>query len=92
MARARCSRLADDQYRSAHGKGVRAILHAAFTIGLAQYCFDRDIAHPGFVVLDSPLVTYRPPDVDSPGLLDESLPTGIVGASIVTFRGTLTAR
>ncbi|GAA1920702.1 ATP-binding protein [Microbacterium aoyamense] len=71
--------LADDQYRSAHGKGVRAILHAAFTVGLAQYCFDRDIAHPGFVVLDSPLVTYRPPDVDSPALLDESLPTGIVG-------------
>jgi predicted nuclease with TOPRIM domain len=71
--------LADDQYRSAHGKGVRAILHAAFTVGLAQYCFDRDIAHPGFVVLDSPLVTYRPPDADSPALLDDSLPTGIVG-------------
>jgi len=71
--------LADDQYRSAHGKGVRAILHAAFTIGLAQYCFDRDIAHPGFIVLDSPLVTYRPPDSDSPAILDQSLPTGIVG-------------
>ena len=39
---------------------VRAILHAAFTLSLAQYCFDRDFPHPGFVVLDSPLVTYRP--------------------------------
>lgn len=55
--------IAGDQLRSAHGKGVRAILHAAFTLGLAQYCFDRDIPHPGFVILDSPLVTYRPPDV-----------------------------
>src|SRR5699024_4349443 len=34
--------IAGDQLRSAHGKGVRAILHAAFTLGLAQYCFDRD--------------------------------------------------
>jgi hypothetical protein len=37
-------------------------LHAAFTIGLAQFCFERDLPHPGFVVLDSPLVRYRPPD------------------------------
>ena len=54
--------IAGDQQRSAHGKGVRAVLHAAFTLGLAQYCFDRELPHPGFVVLDSPLVTYRPPD------------------------------
>lgn len=53
--------IAGDQLRSAHGKGVRAILHSAFTIGLAQYCFDNDLPHSGFVVLDSPLVTYRPP-------------------------------
>ncbi|WP_221282257.1 hypothetical protein [Prescottella equi] len=57
--------VAGDQLRSAHGKGVRAILHAAFTLALGQYCFDRDLPHPGFVVLDSPLVTYRPPDEDS---------------------------
>ena len=54
--------VAGDQFRAAHGKGVRAVLHAAFTLALGQYCFDRDIAHPGFVILDSPLVTYRPPD------------------------------
>lgn len=71
---------AGDQFRSAHGKGVRAILHAAFTIGLAQYCFDRDIAHPGFVVLDSPLVTYRPPDSGDVEVVDASLPVGIVAA------------
>jgi hypothetical protein len=74
---------AGSQYRSAHGKGVRAILHAAFTLGLAQYCFDRDIPHPGFVVfvvLDSPLVTYRPPDAPDRAVVDESLPQGVVGA------------
>lgn len=54
--------IAGDQKRAAHGKGVRAILHAAFSLGLAQYCFDRKLPHPGFVMLDSPLVTYRPPD------------------------------
>ncbi|MCK2237399.1 MULTISPECIES: hypothetical protein [unclassified Crossiella] len=53
------------QLRSAHGKGVRAVLHAAFTISLAQYCFDNGLPHPGFVVLDSPLVVYRPPDPDA---------------------------
>lgn len=73
--------IAGDQLRSAHGKGVRAILHAAFTLGLAQYCFDRDIPHPGFVVLDSPLVTYRPPDPSRQDVTDqETLPEGVVGA------------
>ncbi|GAA1222677.1 AAA family ATPase [Prauserella alba] len=65
-----------NQPRSAHGKGVRAILHAAFTISLAQYCFDRDLPHPGFVVLDSPLVVYRPPDPnDEPDNSDDVLDT-----------------
>lgn len=71
---------AGDQFRSAHGKGVRAILHTAFTLALAQYCFDRDLAHPGFVVLDSPLVTYRPPDNPDDEQVDAGLPVGIVGA------------
>lgn len=73
---------AGDQLRSSHGKGVRAILHAAFTLALAQYCFDRESAHPGFVILDSPLVTYRPPDsTDTDAeVLDDSLPKGVVEA------------
>ncbi|WP_181696829.1 AAA family ATPase [Nocardia sp. GTS18] len=69
--------VAGDQRRSAHGKGVRAVLHAAFTLALAQYCFDRELPHPGFVVLDSPLVTYRPPDQPTGG--DEP-PEGVVRA------------
>ncbi|HWL59640.1 MAG TPA: AAA family ATPase [Microbacteriaceae bacterium] len=70
--------IAGDQQRSAHGKGVRAILHAAFTLALAQYCLNRQLPHPGFVVLDSPLVTYRPPDQSTE--TDEEPPEGVVRA------------
>lgn len=70
--------IAGDQRRSAHGKGVRAVLHAAFTLTLAQYCLDRDLPHPGFVVLDSPLVTYRPPD--QPTEASDEPPEGVVRA------------
>jgi hypothetical protein len=69
--------IAGDQLRSAHGKGVRAILHAAITIALAQYCFDRELPHPGFVVLDSPLVTYRPPEDGGPTSSDDVLDASV---------------
>ncbi len=48
--------------RASHGKGVRAILHAAFVLGLMRYCARYDRPHPGVVVLDSPLVAYREPE------------------------------
>jgi hypothetical protein len=48
--------------RSANGKGVRALLHGAFSIGLMKYCRERRRVHPGFVVLDSLFVTYKDPD------------------------------
>jgi len=48
--------------RSAFGKGLRAVTHAAFTLGLLAFCRDRNTPHAGFVVLDSPLLAYREPD------------------------------
>lgn len=48
--------------RTSHGKGVRAVTHAAFTTALQVYCESRDLPHPGFVAMDSPLVVYREPD------------------------------
>jgi AAA domain len=48
--------------RTSFGKGLRAITQAAFTIGLLEYCSREDTPHPGFVVLDSPLLSYREPD------------------------------
>jgi hypothetical protein len=71
--------VAGSQLRSAHGKGVRAILHAGFTVGLAQYCLDRDISHPGFLVLDSPLVTYRAPGRDTAAISDQDFPLEFAG-------------
>ncbi|MEU3290376.1 hypothetical protein [Streptomyces longwoodensis] len=56
--------------REGRGKGVRSVLHSAFTTALARYCIDRGRPHPGFIVLDSPVVTYREPvgdDVDITG-------------------------
>ena len=50
--------------RTSHGKGVRAVTHAAFTFALLRYCVTRELPHPGFVVIDSPLVVYREPDAD----------------------------
>lgn len=48
--------------RAEQGKGYRAITHAAFIISLMEFCVDHDKPHPGFVVLDSPLVTFRGAD------------------------------
>ncbi|MGW1766113.1 hypothetical protein ACWCQL_18815 [Streptomyces sp. NPDC002073] len=62
---------AGSRLRASRGKGVRSVLHSAFTTALAQYCRDHDRPHPGLVVLDSPVVTYRgphtDPDDDAPG-------------------------
>ncbi|WNO70137.1 hypothetical protein [Streptomyces sp. AM8-1-1] len=62
-----------DHSRAGHGKGMRAVLHAAFAVSLAEYCLAKEHRHPGFVVLDSPLVTYRQPGIrrtDDPDLPD----------------------
>lgn len=48
--------------RIAFGKGLRAVTHAAFTLGLLAYCRAHQTTHPGIVVLDSPLLAYREPD------------------------------
>ena len=48
--------------RSTNGKGVRALLHGAFSIGLMKYCRAGMCPHPGFLVLDSLFVTYKDPD------------------------------
>lgn len=47
--------------RGQNGKGVKAIFHSAFVIACLIYCRQNNLPHPGLVVLDSPLVTYRKP-------------------------------
>lgn len=44
--------------RAEHGRGMQALLRSAFSAALAQYCLERRLPNLGFLVLDSPLVTY----------------------------------
>ena len=53
--------------RASHGKGVRAIAHAAFNLALLNFCLKAEKPHPGFALIDSPLVVYREPDTDEGG-------------------------
>lgn len=57
--------------RDANGKGVRAVLHAAFNVALAVHCIDKGLPHPGFLVLDTPLLTYREPLMSKHGDLSD---------------------
>lgn len=47
--------------RSANGKGVRAVMHAAFKVAVIVHCIENRLPHPGFLVLDTPLLAYREP-------------------------------
>ena len=53
--------LIDGKDRGSNGKGVRALMNAAFKLGVLAYCRRRSLPHPGIVALDSPLLTYRDP-------------------------------
>jgi hypothetical protein len=64
--------------RASEGKGFRAIAYAAFMIGLLDHCADStlNLPHPGLVILDSPLVTYKRRDT-APG---EEIPEDVTSA------------
>lgn len=55
------------------GKGARAIINTAFVIGTMQYCLSRNLPHPTFVVIDSPLTTYKEKDKKKGELNEEVL-------------------
>ncbi|MEG5036058.1 AAA family ATPase [Microcoleus sp. AT3-D2] len=61
------------QPRTSSGKGLRAITHAAMTIGLMEFCKERNLSHPGFVVLDSPLLAYYKPESEEDSLQGSDL-------------------
>ncbi|WCP16105.1 hypothetical protein sphantq_04601 (plasmid) [Sphingobium sp. AntQ-1] len=54
----------DGKRRRDNGAGVRALLHAAFKVGVLVFCIEKGRPHPGFVILDSPLFAYRPAEED----------------------------
>ena len=45
--------------RISWGKGYRADIMTAMAIGLMRYCFEYNRLHPGFVIVDSPLVSLK---------------------------------
>lgn len=54
--------------RGARGKGLRALSYAGFVLSLMEYTRRNGLPHPGFVVLDTPLLAYREPDGDEDDL------------------------
>jgi len=87
-----CDIIVDGKHRQSHGKGIRAILHAGFTIGLLKYCDKNSMPHPGFVMLDSPLTTFKQkkdqPRIDTPA--ESKIDPGIEAAFWASIAGTPT--
>ena len=50
--------------RKSHGKGVRAIIRAAFNLALLRLCVEDDRPFSNFILIDSPLLVYEEPDAD----------------------------
>ena len=63
--------------RDSHGKGVRAITHTAFNLGLLMFCRNRSMPHPGLLIVDSPLVVYRQADDPNSDPEDEGFSTDV---------------
>jgi AAA domain-containing protein len=61
------------KHRGARGKGLRAVTHAAFTLGILEFCRKNETSHPGFVMLDSPLLAYREPEGTEEDLIGTDL-------------------
>jgi AAA15 family ATPase/GTPase len=59
--------------RGSRGKGLRAITHAAVTLGLLEFCQTNSLPHPGFVVMDSPLLAYYEPEGEEDNLQGSDL-------------------
>lgn len=57
--------------RRLFGKGYRSISYSAFVLGLMKYCNLKDLPHPGIVVLDSPITSYKEEDGDEDKTSDD---------------------
>lgn len=57
----------NDKPRVSWGKGYRAFFMSAMVIGLMRYCCANNRLHPGFVIIDSPLVSLRERTKDPSG-------------------------
>ncbi len=62
-----------DRSRGSRGAGLCAITYSAFTLALFEYCRSRKMPHPGFVILDSPLIAYKEPKIEDEGIAGTDL-------------------
>ncbi|SHH48670.1 hypothetical protein [Clostridium intestinale] len=49
----------NNKSRTSNGKGVRALIASCMAIALMKFAIDNDKIHPGFVILDSPLLSFK---------------------------------
>jgi hypothetical protein len=59
--------------RGSRGSGLCVITYSAFIIGLFEYCRSHKMAHPGFLILDSPLLAYKEPKGEDEGIAGTDL-------------------
>lgn len=59
--------------RGSRGAGLCAITYSAFVLALFEYCRSRSLPHPGFVILDSPLIAYKEPMPDDENITSTDL-------------------
>jgi TolA-binding protein len=59
--------------RGSRGAGLCAITYSAFVLALFEYCRSRSMPHPGFVILDSPLIAYKEPMADDENITSTDL-------------------
>ena len=59
--------------RTSFGKGLRAVTQSAFSLALLEYCASNNKPHPGFLILDSPLLSYKEPEGSDDDLRDTDL-------------------
>ena len=65
----------DGKARSSNGKGFRGVAHTAFIIGLLDYCLDKNLPHPGTVIIDSPLTAYQKAEYTEEDVLSADIET-----------------
>lgn len=52
----------NNKKKETYGKGSRAIINSAYLLGILKYTNGNNLKHPNFVLLDSPLTTYKEKD------------------------------
>lgn len=74
--------------RSSRGKGFRALTYTAFLYSLLKYNLEKCDTHPGILIIDSPLTTFRDKDPLESEEDEIELPGGIEAAFFNSFINT----